>query len=446
MDKVLIIGAGRSAGSLIDYLLEQSNKYDWKVTIADLDYKTVRRKIGHHPNGRAVKLDVNDVEKRQKLICENDLVISMMPPFLHPRIARDCLRFKRHLITASYVSREMNKLAKEAHKKGLIFMGEIGLDPGIDHMSAMRRIHEIKKSGGIIQEFYSYTGGLISEDSFGDNPWKYKFTWNPRNVVLAGQGTAQFIENGQYKYIPYSRLFTSYKKVDIQGFGPMEMYANRDSLLYRTAYDLKDIPTLLRGTLRYPGFCEAWNALVRIGLTDDSYPIANSDEMTYRTFIDAYTENGTGTTVEDRVAYLLGVKLNSDVMKKLQWMGLFDDKNIPLSKGSPAEIIEDLLLTKWKLKKKDQDLIIMQHEFVYTIEDKKYKDLSTMLLKGKNADDTAMSRVVGLPLGIFAKNVLLGKIKHSAVPIPVRKKVYLPLLKELEDYGIQFKESTVELK
>ncbi len=441
MNKVLIIGAGRSSGSLINYLLSKAKEYNWTISIADMDFKAVKRKINKHPNGRAFKLDVYDDERRQSLIEASDLVISMMPAFLHSKIARDCLRFNKHLITASYVSKEMSKLAKEAHKKGLIFMGEMGLDPGIDHMSAMKRIHEIQRTGGEILEFHSYTGGLIAPESL-DNPWKYKFTWNPRNVVLAGQGTAQYIENGNYKYIPYSRLFESYKTVEIQDWGPMEMYANRDSLLYRSAYNLRDIPTLVRGTLRYPGFCDAWDALVQIGLTDDSYPITNSDELTYRQFIDAYTEDGSGSEVEDRVAVLLGIKLNSAVMDKLRWMGLFEKKKIKVSKASPAEIVENLLLDKWRLKKKDKDLILMQHEFVYKIGRKKYKDISTMILIGKDSEDTAMSRVVGLPLGIFVKNILLGKVKHSAIPIPVRKKVYLPLLKELQEYGVVFKETT----
>ena len=254
MKNILIIGAGRSASALIGYVLKNAEKFDWDVTIADSNIELARKKVNGHPHGKAVQLDVMMDQQRKDLISKVDLVVSLLPAFLHIKVAHDCIAYDKHLITASYVSKEMYQLGEEARRKNLIFMGEMGLDPGIDHMSAMQQIDSIKEKGGKITAFRSYTGGLISPES-DDNPWRYKFTWNPRNVVLAGQGTAQFLKENKYNYLPYSRLFESFEVVDIKGMGPYEMYPNRDSLLYRDVYGLDNIPNILRGTLRNVGYC-----------------------------------------------------------------------------------------------------------------------------------------------------------------------------------------------
>lgn len=439
MKNLLIIGAGRAATSLIEYSLQTAEENDWQVTVADYDLSLAQKKVSDYDSGIAVQLDVTDTDERRKLLRESDVVASMLPAHLHIEVARDCLQYGVHLITASYVSPEMQKLSEEARAKGLIFMGEVGLDPGLDHMSAMKEIHEIRRRGGVIKSFRSYTGGLIAPES-DDNPWHYKFTWNPRNVVLAGQGTSQYIKKGSLKYIPYHRLFDHYEIVEIMGMGEYEMYANRDSLMYRKAYELEDIPTLLRGTLRHKGFCDAWNAFVKIGLTDDSYPIVHSDKITYRELLQAYVRDSAEGGLEGQIADIIDEDPGSEVMQKLKWTGIFEEKKIGLQNATPAQILENLLLQKWALKPDDKDMIIMQHEFIYTLEDDSRKRTSAMILKGDDAVNTAMSQLVGLPLGIFIKLVLQGRIETHGVNIPVMKEVYQPVLAELEEMGITFEE------
>jgi saccharopine dehydrogenase-like NADP-dependent oxidoreductase len=439
MNNILIIGAGLSSSSLIKYVLEQAAERSWFVTVADAQLESAEKKVKNHPNGRAVWLDVMKVNDRRDLIGRADVVVSILPAHLHLEVAHDCVKLKKHLITASYVSQEMYRLGDEARDRELIFMGEMGLDPGIDHMSAMKVINEIKESGGKITAFRSYTGGLIAPES-DDNPWHYKITWNPRNVVLAGQGTAQYLENGKLRYTPYHRLYKERRVIDIPEVGKMEAYANRDSLLYREAYGLADIPNILRGTLRYDGFCEAWDALIQIGLTDADFPILHSGEITYHELMDAYVDQYAGGSLKDRVAELLGQDINSAVMKKLEWLGVFSKKKIKLPNATPALILEHLLRDKWKLKPNDKDMVVMHHEIEYEKKGEKRMRISSMSKKGVNAEDTAMAQTVGLPMAIFVKLVVEGKIKSRGVQIPVMKEVYEPVLSELEQHGIVFKE------
>ncbi len=442
--KILIIGAGRSSTELIDYLLKQSLTYKWVITVADFNVELAKSKINGHPNGHAVWLDVKKHNDRQDLIKRADIVVSMLPAFMHLPVAEDCIRFKKHFISASYVSNELQELADQVKDNGLLFMGEMGLDPGIDHMSAMQKIDEIKNAGGKLTAFRSYTGGLIAPES-DDNPWHYKFTWNPRNVVLAGQGTAQFIQDGKYRYTPYRRIFSQHQVIDILGMGEYEVYPNRDSLVYKDVYGLNDIPNMVRGTIRHTGYCDAWNVLVKIGLTDDSYPIVHSDKMTYYDLVNAYVGDFPGKTIRDRVANLMDISIESEIMTKLDWLGLFSKKKIKLKNASPAQILESLLLEKWTLKPTDKDMIIMQHEFEYELNGQEKHLTTTLVLKGKDDVHTAMAQLVGLPLGIFVKLVITGKVKLTGVNIPVMSQVYNQVLEELEEYGVIFKEKEVIL-
>lgn len=445
MTNILIIGAGRSSSACINYVLEQAKAGNWFVTVADADPQLAKARVKGHPNGRPAWLDVMKTNDRRELIGRADVVVSLLPAHLHLEVAHDCIKLKKHLITASYVSQELYRLGDEARNRELIFMGEMGLDPGIDHMSAMRQIDEIKAQGGELTAFRSYTGGLIAPES-DTNPWHYKFTWNPRNVVLAGQGTAQYLENGKYKYIPYDRLFKEYRLIEVPGMGEYEVYANRDSLLYRDVYGLSNIPNILRGTIRHRGFCDAWHALVKIGLTDGSYPILESEKISYHELMEGYlspmNKNG---SVKDRVADLLKIDPEDEIMRKLDWLGLFRKKKIGLANATPALILENLLMDKWKLGSKDKDMIIMQHEFEYKLGGKQKEVVSTLVMKGNNADDTAMSKLVGLPLGIFVKLVMEGRIKSKGVNIPVIPEVYEPVLDELEQYGVVFEDHVREL-
>ncbi|MEZ5043844.1 MAG: saccharopine dehydrogenase C-terminal domain-containing protein [Saprospiraceae bacterium] len=440
MKNILIIGAGRSSSALIKYVLELAKEKNCFVTVADADPQMAEAKVGDHPNGRSAWLDVLKVNDRKDLISRADIVVSLLPAHLHLEVAHDCIKMRKHLITASYVSQEMYRLGDEARDRELIFMGEMGLDPGIDHMSAKQKIEEIQALGGKITAFRSFTGGLIAPES-DDNPWHYKFTWNPRNVVLMGQGTAQYLEGGKLKFLPYNRLFKEYRSVEVPGLGNnYEVYANRDSLLYKDIYGLKGIPNILRGTFRPPGFCDAWNALIKIGLTDGSFPILNSGEITYHEWLDGYVNGISGSSVKERIANLIEEDIDSPVMQKLDWLGIFRKKKIKLSNATPALILEHLLLEKWKLSKGDRDMVVMQHEFEYKLQGKKHLLESTLILKGDNEMETAMSKLVGLPMGIFVRLVMEGKITSTGVNIPVMKEVYEPVLAELQNFGVVFKE------
>lgn len=438
MKNLLIIGAGRSATALINYILEQARQHDFFITVADADLEAARKKINDHPKGRAIWLDASKTNDRRDVINRHDVVVSLLPPQMHLEVAQDCISLGKHMVTASYVSKQVFRLGDEARQRALVFMNELGLDPGIDHMSAMQRIHQIKGKGGKITAFYSYTGGLVAPES-DNNPWHYKFSWNPRNVVLAGQGTAQFLEDSKLKYIPYRRLFRQYRLVDIPEMGQWEVYANRDSLLYKEAYGLQDIKTLFRGTIRHRGFCDAWNALVRIGLTDATFPIVDSDQLTYHDLMEAFLGISQHTgSVKDRIAKMIEVEPDSEVMQKLEWLGLFSKRRIKVQNATPALILENLLLEKWSLEPDEKDMVIMQHVFEYELQRKKRKLTSTLVMKGENGYETAMSRLVGLPLGIFVKLLMLGKISTTGVNIPTMPEVYEPVMKELEDYGVRF--------
>ncbi len=294
MQKILLIGAGRSASSLIRYLLDHASECDWEITVADVSLEMAQHKTGQHPRAKALAFDMQDEAQRSTHIQAADLVISMLPATMHMPVAHDCVRYKKHLVTASYVSPAMKALHEEAKNAGIILMNEIGLDPGIDHASAMQIIDSVRDKGGEVVSFKSYCGGLVAPES-NDNPWGYKFTWNPRAVVMAGQGgdaagiAAQYMENGKVKYIPYTRLFSSLETVSVGGLGKFDAYANRDSLSYINVYGLKDVQNMYRGTLRASGFCKAWNALIQLGITDDSFKISNAKNLSYADFIEAFT-------------------------------------------------------------------------------------------------------------------------------------------------------------
>lgn len=439
MKKILLIGAGRSASSLIKYLLDNSAGQNWRVTVADVSLEIAHEKVRGHSNANAIALDITNDQQREQEISDADLIISMLPAAMHYSVARDCVKLKKHLITASYVSKEIKDLNETAQAAGIILMNEIGLDPGIDHMSAMQIIDRIKQEGGELKQFKSYTGGLVAPES-NDNPWGYKFSWNPRNVILAGQGIAQFIENGKYKYIPYNRLFSQIEKISIEGYGNFEGYANRDSLSYRESYGLDNISTLLRGTLRMPGYCEAWNVFVKLGWTDDTYKVVDSDKMTYSSLLEAYLPEGEGS-LKVRLAKFMGIGEDSEIIRKIEWLDIFQNRPVRLSNASPAQILQGLLEEKWQLGVSDIDMIVMQHQFEYEFKGEIRKITSSLVVKGEDQIYTAMAKTVGIPVGIAAKLILNGQINLTGVQIPTSKEVYEPVLKELESFGVVFKEN-----
>jgi saccharopine dehydrogenase-like NADP-dependent oxidoreductase len=442
--KILITGAGKSTSYLLDYFLEKAIEERLHIVIADLHPENIPAKFKDHSHFSVIKLDIFNTEARQKAVQEVAIVVSMLPAHMHINIAKDCILFSKHLVTASYVSDEIKTLDAEAKLKGLVFMNEIGLDPGVDHMSAMQVINRIKSQGGKMLLFESFTGGLVAPES-DNNLWNYKFTWNPRNVVVAGQGgTAQFIQEGTYKYIPYHKLFRRTEFVAIEGYGKFEVYANRDSLKYREAYGLNDILTLYRGTMRRVGFSKAWNMFVQLGMTDDSYTIENSEAMSNREFVNLFLPYSPTDSVELKLRYYLKIDQDDIMWDKLQELNLFSsDKKIPLKNATPAQILQSILEDSWTLADKDKDMIVMYHKFGYELNGVKKQIDANMVVIGEDRSHTAMAKTVGLPVAIATLLILNKKITNPGIQIPLQEDVYTPILKELEAYGIIFNEEEV---
>ncbi len=443
MKKIVIFGAGRSSTSLIEYLLSIAEEQNLLITLLDYNEELAKSKINNHKFGEAHFIDANNPNERLKFIKESQLVISMLPAHMHLGIVKDAIHEKVHVITPSYVTEEIRSLNADAKNNDVLILNEMGLDPGIDHMSAKKIIDEIEDNGGKLTGFESFTGGLVAPES-DDNPWNYKFTWNPRNVVLAGQGgAAKFIQEGKYKYIPYNKLFRRTEIIEIEGFGKFEGYANRDSLRYRSVYGLNEIPTMYRGTLRKIGFCRAWNVFVQLGLTDDSYVIEGSENMTNRDFINSFLAYNPHDSVELKLRHYLGIEQDDYIWEKLVWLDLFEDKKIGLKNATPAQILQKILQNKWSLKEEDKDMIVMWHKFNFSQKGVDKEIRSHMVYIGKDSQFTAMSDTVGLPLGIAAKLLLSGKIKDRGVKLPIEREIYLPVLSELEQLGITFEEKEV---
>ncbi|MBC7525406.1 MAG: saccharopine dehydrogenase NADP-binding domain-containing protein [Flavobacterium sp.] len=442
MRNILIIGAGRSASSLIQYLLNKSDEQNLHVTIADLSKELAEQKTINHPNATPICLDIFNETQRKEAIQKSDIVISMLPAHLHIEVARDCIVFKKHMVTASYVSDQMQALNDQVKANNLVFMNEIGLDPGIDHMSAMKIIDEIKDKGGKLILFESFCGGLVAPES-DSNLWNYKFTWAPRNVVLAGQGgAAKFIQEGKYKYIPYHKLFRRTEFLEVEGYGKFEGYANRDSLKYRSVYGLDDVLTLYRGTIRRVGYSKAWNMFVQLGMTDDTYIIDDSETISYRDFINLFLPYSPTDSVEIKTRFALGIEQDDIMWDKLLELDLFNaTKKVGLKNATPAQILEKILNDSWTLQPHDKDMIVMYHKFGYELEGKQFQIDSKMVCIGDDQTYTAMAKTVGLPVAMATLQILNGNIKTSGVQLPIREEVYLPILKELEEFGVVFHET-----
>lgn len=444
MRTILIIGAGRSASSLIQYLLNKSEEENLHLIIGDLSLVSAQSKTNNHPNATAIVLDIFDKNQRKTAIQKADIVISMLPAHLHIEVARDCIVYKKSMVTASYISEAMQELDALAKENNLIFMNEVGLDPGIDHMSAMKVIHEIRAKGGKMLLFESFCGGLVAPES-DNNLWNYKFTWAPRNVVLAGQGgAAKFLQEGTYKYIPYWNLFRRTEFLEVEGYGRFEAYSNRDSLKYLDIYGLENILTLYRGTIRRVGFSKAWNMFVQLGMTDDSYVLEDSEHMSYRQFVNSFLPYHPTDSVESKMRLILKIDQDDIMWDKLLELDLFNpNKKVGLLNATPAQILEKILGDSWALQPKDKDMIVMYHKFGYEINGKKEQIDSKMVCLGENQTYTAMAKTVGLPVAMATLLILNGKIKTPGVQLPIREEVYLPILKELEKYGVVFNEQSM---
>ncbi|MDX9790464.1 MAG: saccharopine dehydrogenase C-terminal domain-containing protein [Candidatus Kapabacteria bacterium] len=444
MKRILILGAGLAASTLIEYLLNVSQKYNFKVVVTALELEQAERKLKNHPNGEARIFDIADLGSLTELVSESDIVISLLPAAFHPLVARECLRQSKHMFTTSYVSPEMKAMADEVKSKGLLFLNECGVDPGIDHMSSMKALNEIRNMGGKLINFESNTGGLVAPE-YDNNPWHYKFTWNARNVILAGQAGARFLHNGKIKYIPYQQLFIRTEIINVLNYGEFEVYANRDSFLYKDIYGLDDISTLFRGTMRRPGYSKAFNCFIKIGLTDDNLIIENSEQLTNRTFVDSFLPENPELTLEENLCSYLDITQESEEFQKMKWLGLFDDVPVKLKRASAAQILQSIIEEKWQLSEQDLDMVVMQHQFVYELNAKKYERKSSLVVIGKDRVHTAMAMTVGTPLAIAVKLFLTGKLKLSGIVIPVVPELYEPILDELELHGIRFIEEEKEI-
>ncbi len=447
MQHILILGAGRSSLFLIEYLMKCADELGWQVRIGDARPEEAARMLKEQWAESIFHLDASNTEARRREIEKCDLVVSMLPAHMHPGVAQDCLELKKHLVTPSYVSKELRQMEDKVKEAGLIFMNELGLDPGIDHMSALQLLRRLTSKGEEVSCFESFTGGLVAPES-DDNPWHYKFTWNPRNVVLAGQGGAvKFKHNGRYKYIPYQKLFRRTEIIEIPEYGRFEGYANRDSLNYRKLYGLEHVPTIYRGTLRRVGFCRAWDIFVQLGLTDDSYIMEDSADMTHRQFVNSFLAYNPHDSVELKLMHYMKLDQDSDLIEKLHWLDIFSDEPVGLGEdASPARILQHILEKKWSLKPEDKDMIVMWHKVCTRSKGEGHEREfhSSMVVIGESEPRTAMAKTVGLPVAIAVRLIMEGTYAKPGVHIPVDPDLYEPILAELKTMGIRFEEREVQ--
>lgn len=435
MKQIILFGAGKSATSLIDYLKKNAPSHLWQITIADSNLDMAERKVAGHPLARAVQIDILNERQRAELIGKADLVISMMPHQFHSLIAQDCLRLKKNLINASYVDPWINEHKREIEDAGLLFLCEMGLDPGIDHMSAMQELDKIKSQGGKLLSFKSHCGGLVAAES-DNNPWHYKISWNPGNVVSAGCAGALYMENGKEVTIDYKDLYHKVVPINIEGQGPMVYYPNRDAFRYMDIYGLSEVPTFMRTTLRHPDFCKGWKYIVDWNLTGEDQQYDTSSMTPASFFREHFKRMG---LTEKATQVITASDLFSSQMECL---GLHDENAIiGLGVVNQSRIMRFLLESRLNLRGKEKDLIIMLHEFEYTLPEGSHRFINSLLVStGEDSEHTAMAKSVGLPQAIAAKLVLEEKfINLKGVHIPTLKEIYAPILKELAILGLSFK-------
>lgn len=441
MKKIVLLGAGKSATSLIDYLLQHAPKYKWQVMVADQNLLLIRSKIGHSAHAVPIACDIQDGDARKKLIQDADLVISLLPSSLQLTIVKECINFKKNLLMASYLSPEIRTLEKDIRKAGILVLGEMGLDPGIDHMTSMQIIDSIEKKGGIIHSFKTYCGGLVAPES-DNNPWHYKITWNPHNVVTAGSAGAVYKENNILHKIPYEELFARTGNIQVPGIGKMEYYPNRDGLYYEQLYGLQSASTFMRATLRYPDFCEGWNALVQLGLTDDRKK-QDTDSLSYLQWASQRLKHTPRKDAGPAFAAFLNVKEKSRVIRLLKYLDIFSTAPIRLGKCTNAEILESLLEKHFHLDYNDRDMVVMLHEVAFERRNIEARLVSYLILAGEDSLHTAMAKTVGLPIAVFARLFLTEQISLSGLHIPILPEIYRPVLKELDKLGLRFEEDFI---
>ena len=443
MKQILILGAGQSAPYLISYLLKESEKNDWFITVGDLNPELAEKAINLHPNGNAVLFDVNDAEMRNRQVQNTDLVINLLPPLYQHLIALACVDHGKHVITASYQDDRVRDINPDAHRKGILILNEMGLDPGIDHMSAMSMIQEVRDKGGFITSFKSYGSGLPAPDSIS-NPLGYAITWSPRNVVMAGEFGAQYMFKNKIKILPRHEVFQRTWTVKLEGVGKMEAYPNRDSLKYLSLFGLEKVHTMIRGTLRYPGWSETWLQIVRLGLPNESMHIPDLGKYSYRDLVEMFLPlHTTGADVESRVANFLNISPTGKIMENLTWLGLFSDELISCQGNTATEVLVDLLRKKLTLPENGRDMVAIVHEMEaeYPEDNNRKERLSSTFIEyGDRGGYTAIAKTVGLPAAIAAKLILTGQIPLTGCHIPTHPAIYTRVLEELKASGFKFEE------
>jgi saccharopine dehydrogenase (NADP+, L-glutamate forming) len=441
MKKVLILGAGLVARPLVRYLLDQPNI---QVEVASRTVSKAIKIIDNHPDGVAKELNLKNEESLKEEIAKADLVISMVPYSFHPKVAKYCIDFQKHMVTTSYVSDTIKNLDAEARKAGILILNEIGLDPGIDHMEAMRIIHEVEEKGGEITSFTSYCGGLPAPEA-NTNPFGYKFSWSPLGVLLAGKNSAQYLKDGQKILIPSENLFENFTIIPIEGLGDFEGYPNRDSMPYIDLYNIQSTKTMFRGTLRNIGWCETMKKIVDLGMLDEEKK--DWSGMTYAEFTRGLLNEPEETNLKKALSLDLNIEENSDIIKRLEWLGLLEDDPLPIEKGSAMDILGARMLEKLQYEQGERDMIILQHTFEASYPDGKEERITSTLIDfGIPGGDSSMARTVGLPPAIGTKLILEGKIKETGVHIPVLPKIYAPVLEELKRQNISFEEKREWIK
>jgi saccharopine dehydrogenase-like NADP-dependent oxidoreductase len=448
MKKILVLGAGQSTTYLIGYLLDQAHRNDWFVTVGDAYEETAVSRVGRHPRGAAIFLDVNDAEMRSSHIEQADLVVNMLPPAFQHLVAWDCVDKRVHMVSASYEDIRMKDLDMDANRRGVLILNEMGLDPGIDHMSAMEVIQNVRAQGGRVESFKSYGSGLPAPDA-KVNPLRYAVTWNPRNIVMAGEWGATYLIDGKIKMLPYHEVFQRTWTVEVDGIGPMEAYPNRDSLYYLQLFGLDDAHTMIRGTMRYPGWCETWLQIVRLGLPNETMRLPNVDRLTYRDitemFLPVHAGNG---KLEARIADFLKISPTGRIMENLKWLGLFSHEPVPAGAVTVCEVMIHLLREKLVLPPGERDMVVIMHEI-----DVRYPDqgnraeriTSTLVEYGEAGGTTAMSKAVGLPAGIAATMILRGEISLTGCQLPTHPAVYPKVLDELRKAGMSFEQKVEKI-
>lgn len=439
MKRILVLGAGRSSSALITYLLREAANHAWTVKVGDKSIDAARERVAGAGNAMAMTFDMDNVGQVEATLREADVVVSLLPPHYQPQLAKQCLKAGVHLFGASYLTEDVELLDEEARRKRLLFLTECGLDPGIDHMSLMRMIRNTRALGGQLSSVESFAGGLISKDTDPANPWRYKFTWNPRNVVMAGKGTSAFLFEGRRKQFTERELFTHTFGVHLPDGETLEGYVNRDSMRYLKIYGLNELQTFLRGTLRYPGFCEAWNLLVQLSCCNEDEKI-DAMELTHGDFVRRYLRSA---KKEIPVWKLLrdqfSLSAESHGVSCLNWSGFFEETPVGLKGVTPAQIVEHILDKKWRLRPGDHDRVVMWHRLKFTVDGKAREHVSWLDLVGANNQETAMAHTVGLPLGVAVKLFLEDRITLRGVRLPVDESIYDPVLDELEKEGIKFR-------